>query len=109
MTVPIELSNVTAPRIFTPLSRYINGTVDVILYGEDRIPTITTYKRANYVPSGNEKSMLITKGLEYRPDLVAFDIYGVVDVWWKILEANKMSDVFDFKAGKTIILPNDVF
>ena len=44
-----------------------------------------------------------------RPDLVSKEKYGIPDFWWKILEANKMNDVFDFKAGKTIILPESVY
>jgi hypothetical protein len=103
MTQPVEVSTTTARQLFTALSRYLNSTI--ILYSEKRKMTLATYKRVNFVADGDEKSMLITKGVEYRPDLVAFDVYGVPDVWWKILEANHMFDVFDFKAGKTIILP----
>jgi hypothetical protein len=103
MTQPIENSTTAPTQLFTALSRYLNSTV--ILYGEKRKMTLTTYKRNNFVAEGDEKTMLINKGVEYRPDLVAFDVYGVSEVWWKILEANRMSDVFDFKAGLTITLP----
>jgi hypothetical protein len=50
--------------------------------------------------------MVISKGVEHRPDLVSFDHYGHVDNWWRILEANNIKDIWDFKAGTTIILPD---
>jgi hypothetical protein len=78
----------------------------VIYYGESKIMTFDTYLRKTYFPKGNEKVMLITKGVEYRPDLVSQDIYGFPDNWWNILEANKMMDIFEFKAGRTILLPD---
>ena len=104
MTQLIEISETTPQQLFTALSRYLDSTV--IIYSEMRKVTLTTYKRTEFVAEGNEQTMLVTKGIEYRPDLVAFDVYGIPDVWWNILEANHMFDVFDFKAGLTIILPN---
>ena len=106
MTQFIQDSDIPPRAIFTPLSRYLESRI--FLYSERRVLTLETYKRTGYVVVGNERSMLITKGLEYRPDLVSYDIYGIVDAWWKIMEANKISDVFDFKAGRTIILPNSI-
>ena len=52
---------------------------------------------------------VIPSGMEFRPDLVSKEKYGVPDFWWKILEANKMKDIFEFRAGKTIILPENVY
>lgn len=57
------------------------------------------------MPTGREKIMVITKGVEYRPDLVSYDVYGFVDNWWHIMEVNKIYDIIDFKAGQTIMLP----
>jgi hypothetical protein len=47
--------------------------------------------------------------MEYRPDLVSQDKYGLPDFWWKIMEVNGMKDIMDFKAGKTIVLPENVY
>ena len=104
MNIPIEPSATKASEVVVPTSRYYKGVV--IYYGEQRKLTFETYLRTPYVPVGDESVMLITKGVEYRPDLVSFQVYGFPDGWWKILEANQMHDIFDFKAGKTIILPN---
>jgi len=105
MTQIIEISRTKADQLVTPFSRYLNQ--DVIIYGEAKFVTFNIYKRVEFIPDGSEKSMLITKGVEYRPDLVSFDIYGIVDFWWRILEANNIKDVFDFISGRTIILPTD--
>lgn len=105
MAVPIEEASVARDRIISGLSRYRKQTP--IYYGEQRILTFDTYLRAPYVVSGDEKSMVITKGVEYRPDLVSYDVYGSPDLWWKILEVNGMFDIMDFETGRTIILPEE--
>lgn len=106
MTIKIEESTRTLARdLVTGLSRYLNSTV--IFYGERRFTTFALYNRGDgYQRTGEEKIMVITKGSEYRPDLVAIDFYGSVDFWWAIMEANKIYDIWDFKAGRTIFLPN---
>ncbi len=107
MTQLITLSDTRSDTIFTSFSRYLN--TDIIIYGEEKFATLPTYIRTPIAEDGAEKSMLITKGVEYRPDLVSFDIYGIPDVWWTILEFNGMRDVWDFKSGVTIRIPNDPF
>jgi hypothetical protein len=105
MTQLIEPSGLNPRQVATPNSRYLRNQ-NVIYYGEQRFLTYDLYVRVPYKRTGNEKVMVITKGVEYRPDLVSFDFYGFPENWWKILEANKMSDIFDFKTGKTILLPD---
>ena len=87
----------------TPASRYTKQTI--IYYGEQNRLAFNIYNRKPYTPKGDEKVMLITKGVEYRPDLVSQDFYGFPDNWWKIMEANNMFDIMDFKAGVTLLLP----
>jgi hypothetical protein len=104
MSVPIVYTNIPAQSIVTPVSRYTKQVV--IYYGENKLLAFNTYNRKVYVPKGDEKVMLVTKGVEYRPDLVSQDFYGFPDNWWRILEANGMIDVWQFKAGMTIMLPD---
>lgn len=103
MSALIEYSRTRASTIVTPASRYIKQ--NVIYYGEQRLLTFDSYFRQNYTPTGDEQVMVISKGVEFRPDLVSNDYYGFPDNWWRILEANKMMDIWEFKAGKTILLP----
>lgn len=45
---------------------------------------------------------------EYRPDLLAYDLYGDSRLWWVFAQRNpnKLKDpLFDFKTGVTIYLP----
>jgi hypothetical protein len=44
----------------------------------------------------------------YRPDLLAFDIYGTSKLWWVFTQRNLdilQDPVFDFLPGTTIYLP----
>jgi len=106
MTQLIEYTTIPPQSLVTAASRYKQQ--NVIYYGERKFITFDTYIRRPYTLNGDESVMVIKKGVEYRPDLVSFDVYGFPDNWWRILEANKMKDIWDFKAGKTIILPNRV-
>lgn len=103
MTTPIQPTNRRPESFVSAQSRYLNQ--NVIYYGETKFITFDTYIKKPYKTDGDEKVMMITKGVEYRPDLVSFDVYGFPDAWWRILEANSIKDVFDFIAGKTIIIP----
>lgn len=50
----------------------------------------------------------ITQTYQYRPDLLAFDLYKDVGLWWVFSVRNKSvlkDPVFDFIAGTKIYLP----
>lgn len=99
----IKYSDVDISSVLPAGSRYLRQRL--MYYGDRNILTFDTYNRSNYEMSGNERIMVITKGVEYRPDLVSYDVYGFTDNWWRIMEVNKIYDIFDFKAGRTIMLP----
>ena len=45
---------------------------------------------------------------QYRPDLLAYDVYGDSRLWWVFTNANMNSikdPIWDFKAGLTITYP----
>jgi hypothetical protein len=105
MANQITITNIRPPVGQT--SRYANQTV--IYWGPQNQMTFDTYRRGRYPTSPKDRYMVIPKGREYRPDLVAYEEYGVVNFWWRILEANGMKDVYDFQAGKNIRLPSNIF
>lgn len=108
MANKIEYSNVDAVNNYVnATSRY--ATSAVIYYGEHRRITFTTYKKRFTALSDNDRFVKIPAGMEYRPDKVSREYYGTVDFWWKILEVNNISDIFDFKVGRTIRLPSNIF
>jgi hypothetical protein len=44
----------------------------------------------------------------YRPDLLAYDLYGSTKLWWVFMQRNMdvISDpIFDFKSGVQIYIP----
>lgn len=104
MANKIEIANINQRNFVDSASRYLSS--DVLYYGDKRLITFETYKRVNFIPSTNDRYYVITKGTEYRPDLVAVRAYGNVSMWWRILEVNRIFDIFDFKAGRNIIIPD---
>lgn len=50
---------------------------------------------------------LITKPVEFKPSLVAFDVYNTTALEWLVLMYNNIVDINEeFIAGKTIQLPS---
>jgi len=50
----------------------------------------------------------IDKIYEYRPDLLAYDLYGDSGLWWvfRSRNPNVIDDpIFDFRAGAVIMIP----
>lgn len=46
----------------------------------------------------------------YRPDLLAFDLYGDPSLWWVFIQRNLdvlQDPIFDFTPGKQIYLPKN--
>jgi hypothetical protein len=93
--------------LVSKLSRYADSTV--VYYGDNNLLTFTTYKKKNNTTSSDDRYTVVPSGMEYRPDLVSQQAYGLPDFWWRIMEANNISDIFDFKAGTNIRLPANIY
>ena len=103
----IEYTKIRPTRYVPITSRYSRSTV--VYYTENKILSFSTYKKTNVPISQNDKYYVVTSGTEYRPDVVSQNAYGTPDFWWKILEANNIKDIYDFKAGLNIRIPNSIF
>ncbi len=101
----IKDSGILPTKFVSALSRYANS--QVVYYGPKNKLTFTTYKKQPNQTTEEDKFMVIKT--DYRPDLVSKEVYGVVDFWWKILEANNMKDIYEFKSGVSIRLPGNIF
>jgi hypothetical protein len=99
-----ESTEIDAKRFVPVTSRY--SDYPVIYYTENKLITFTVYKKKTIPLSSDDRYYVITAGTEYRPDLVSQKSYGTTDFWWKIMEANNIKDIFNFKAGLNIILPD---
>lgn len=56
----------------------------------------------------DDKLFRITQTYQYRPDLLAFDLYGTAELWWVFAQRNPntISDpIWDFTIGTAVFLP----
>ncbi len=64
--------------------------------------------RRNFAIEDDDQSYTIERTYAYRPDLLAFDLYGSPRLWWGFAQRNpnQIEDpIYDFKPGVTIQLP----
>jgi hypothetical protein len=60
--------------------------------------------------STDDLLIIINSTYEYRPDLLAFDLYGDPSLWWVFYQRNPntlQAPPLDFKAGIKIYLPQE--
>jgi hypothetical protein len=61
------------------------------------------------IPKENDDQvLLITEVYQYRPDMLAFDLYDLPELWWVFYQRNPntlTAPPWDFEAGKEIYLP----
>lgn len=103
----VETTKIKATRFVPITSRYADSSV--LYYTENKLLTYGLYQKKNIPTSSKDRYAVITKTMEYRPDLVSQQAYGTVDFWWKIMEANNLWDIWDFKAGTNIRIPDAIF
>ena len=56
----------------------------------------------------DDQSYTVERTYAYRPDLLAYDLYGTPRLWWVFAQRNpnELEDpIYDFKPGVTIQLP----
>ena len=58
--------------------------------------------------TGNEKTIVLDRKYQYRPDLLSTNLYGTPRLWWvfKMLNSDKLNDpIWDFKTGIELLVP----
>ena len=106
----IEIANLSTDRFVSALSRYNNSTVVYYHIKNQKKITFTTYvKSISTIPADSDLYMIIPSSMEYRPDLLSQNLYGTTDFWWKIMEANNIKDIYDFRSGVNIRIPGNIF
>ena len=103
MPIIEEVGDATGSGFITASSRYVNSTA--ITYGDIKILTLEIYKRVISPVTSQDRFTVITPGTEFRPDVVSQQSYGTPEFWWRIMQDNKIFDIFDFKAGLNIRIP----
>ena len=106
--MPTQIQTATGLKnsdFVTNTSRYAKSTI--IYWGDKKVITFETYKRQPKTFSKQDKFLVVKAGEEFRPDLIAQRAYGasLISIWWKIMEANDVFDVFDLRVGLTLRIP----
>ena len=66
------------------------------------------FKPVTIPVAGNDVLYEILPQYNYRPDLLAYDLYGKKELWWVFAQRNLdvlKDPIFDFVAGTKIYLP----
>ena len=56
----------------------------------------------------DDQVLLITDVYQYRPDMLAYDLYDLPELWWVFYQRNPntlTAPPWDFESGKEIYLP----
>jgi len=87
--------------VYTPTKRSFRGTPVEDLTSSENWSTVV--ESLSTLPS---RVAVIPAGMDGRPDLLSFKIYGTPDYWWLLCAANKIIDPFEqLIAGKQILVP----
>ncbi len=106
----IEDANLSPDRFISALSRYRASTIIYYHIKNQKKITFTTYKKQiSTVVTENDLFMVVPSGMEFRPDLISQNLFGTPDFWWKIMEANNIHDIFDFRTGVNLRIPANIF
>jgi len=78
-------------------------------YATERFGNFLDVRLDRPVPKNSlDVEFTITKVYEYRPDLLAHDLYGRSQLWWVFAARNPnvlIDPLFDFYAGQVIYIP----
>ena len=93
----------SASQNYTASSPYKNTEIV-----ENTYLDVLSYRPINADP--NDVYYEITQVYQYRPDLLAYDLYGTAKLWWVFAQRNPNllgpDPYFNFKAGIKIYIPN---
>lgn len=83
--------------------RYVQGGEVTVTNNGSRLGW---WERTVFDKSTSDVPFKITAKYRYRPDRLAYDVYGRADYQWVILQYNNVVDLFtDFDVGVIISLP----
>lgn len=83
--------------------RYSQGGKVSVLGGGTRLGW---WERKVLPKDSSDVPFTITPKYKYRPDRLAYDIYGDSELQWFVMQYNNVTDLFvDFNVGKVVSLP----
>lgn len=101
------VKEVNKPKTTIIRSRY-DTKEQLLLKNGDLV--IRNMRRNDIYPgrNSNDTQHKVEGSEAYRPDVIAYNVYGDPRLAWIILSANDISDIFDLKAGMIITIPSSV-
>lgn len=99
--MPITRNTNTTNSVLNPSSRYTQGG------DTDRFNNRLGFWDRYEMPRSNDDiSVLIEARTQFRPDLVAFDLYEKANLQWFVLQYNHIVDINEeFTVGTRLLLP----
>ena len=99
------VDEVQVPKLSVVRSRY---DLKERLLLEDGNLVIRNMRKDDLVPSTSKNDILhiIQPEEQYRPDIIANNVYGDPRLAWIILSANNLSDIFDLVTDLEIVIPS---
>lgn len=87
------------------LSRYVQGGTTTVFNQGRRLGW---WERKLFTTSSTDIEFTITPKYQYRPDILAYDLYGDSELQWFIMQYNNVIDLYsDFITGNVITLPTE--
>lgn len=81
-----------------------------VYYGTPQINGYLGFYTPRLIPNHiDDKVYVVDNQYEYRPDLLAYDLYGTTNLWWVFAQRNPNTikdPIYDLLAGVTIELPS---
>ena len=79
-------------------------------YGTNKFGNFLDIMKNRPVPKNKSDTLFrINATYQYRPDLLAYDLYGKSALWWVFAARNPnviRDPIYDFQIGKVIYIPN---
>lgn len=99
------VSKVITPKINVYRSRY--DLKEQLLLKDNNL-VIRNMRVSDLIPirSSDNIEYKVEAKEAYRPDIIAYNMYGDPRYAWIILSANNLSDLFDLKPGMIITIPS---
>lgn len=100
-----KVKTIFSPDLSSWRSRY--DLKDQLLLRNDKL-VIRNMRKSDLISPTNSTDMehQVEPKEAFRPDIIAYNVYGDPRLAWVILSFNNMKDVFELKAGMRIIIPS---
>ena len=99
------VKEIFTPKLSTWRSRY-DLKEQLLLNNDDLV--IRNLRKSDLVPvrSNSDIEYQVEAKENFRPDIIAYKVYGDARLAWIILAANGLKDIFELKTGMRIIIPS---